>query len=141
MSITNTSKNFKMTYKRFHSTPSFNMCLVLYCLCRAPVKDVHYCMRYFCPKLFWHPFLIHHRSGHFNICSISSFKYTILLRSIPCCKLLQNSFIFEIFFKFSTCVFTSSITANGFNAATFFFSTWALNFLNVENASDFPFKK
>ena len=122
-------KNFKMTYRRFNSTSSLNMYLVLYFLCWTPVKDVSCCMQCICPKIFWQPFLIHHSSGHLNNCSISSFRYTILLRSIPCCKLLLNAFIFAIFFNFSTCVFTSSITANDFNVAKFLLLNKGFKFL------------
>lgn len=56
MSITDTLKNFKMTYKSFHSTPSFNWCLVLQCLCRHLLRIYTAVCTASAQKIFRNPF-------------------------------------------------------------------------------------
>src|ERR1043166_3141073 len=56
------------------------------------VLSVASCMYCFRPEMAFATFLSHHGSGSFNQCSISSFSYSILLRS-PCSRVgLRNPF-------------------------------------------------
>ena len=120
MCISDSTKNFKIIYSWFPSTPSLLWCHILNSNCRTFVQDVNtliYCFRL---KRFWDSPSCQQVSHHIENGSVFPLWYTILLWCISTCQLSSNAMNFTKNFKFGWVIFSTTICSEGLNGVSYF---------------------